>query len=278
MINKLLVFLTIDGWGISSNIENNAIRKAKIDAFKDLIFNYPATAISSPGFSDSKNYSLLGLACSDYNNLSHLSLSKIISQSNLGQLKIARSENFPLLSVFFNNQDERLLLEDWLIVKEKKSLFNFLKVSDLEKNLIDKIKSKRYNFIFSNFSDISEEVLKGDFLSIVSAVEGVSKSLDKIAKTVLDLNGVLIISSTHGGAEDSYNIGTGLANKKKTNGLVPLLIIGKEYQGKNIGLKEAPNNDISLLNSQGSYLDIAPTILSILGLDIPREMEGKSFI
>jgi len=278
---KLLVFLTIDAWAVSHNIENNAIRKAHIPGFKNLIAAYPATVIKMPGLSNSLNYKSIGAGMEilDSNNLSINSISKIISHANLNQLKIANSQDFPLLSVFFNNSSERFLNEDWLIVDNKKNNYlPFLNKNNLLDELIRSIKSKRYNFIFSSFSEISNSVLSGDFLSVVSAVENVSSYLEKIAKIVLDFNGTLIVSSAYGGAEDVYNIGTGIANKKRTNNLVPLLIISHKYHGKSIGLDEAPNNDISLLSSQGSFLDIAPTILNLLNLDIPPEMKGESFI
>lgn len=279
--NKLVVLISIDGWGISLNTENNAIRKAQINGFKNLILNFPATVISMPGLSDSENYTLIGSGQKNLENdiSSHLSISKTISQANLSQLKVSSSNDFPLISVFFNNSDDRLLGEDWIILDNKKNIFSsLLNENFLVKNLIKFIKSNCYNFIFSSLSDISSEIFKGDFLNTVLAVEKVSDYLEKISKAVLDVDGVLIITSTYGGAEDVYNIGTGLPNKKRTNNPVPFLIIGRDYQGRTIGLEEAPNNDLSLLNPKRSYIDIAPTILEILGLPIPSGMIGKSFL
>lgn len=282
--NKLVVFLTIDGWGVSSFIENNAIRKAEIPGFKNLVAHYPATIISTPlsdsDFKVSQAYRLLGLGKKNISqDVSNLSLSKIISRANLKQLKIASSYDLPLLSVFFNNSSERFLNEDWLICDQRSSgIWSFFNKSSLLDKLIKNIKSDRYNFIFSSLSDLSREFLQGDFSATVSAVEDASYKLDKIARAVLGVDGTLIVSGTYGGAEDVYNLGTGLANKKRSTNPVPLIIIGNKYQGRVIGSGEAPNNDLSLLSPSGTYLDIAPTILNILNLNIPVEMEGKSLI
>ncbi|MFA5644269.1 MAG: hypothetical protein WC928_01945 [Patescibacteria group bacterium] len=278
---KMVVLISIDGWGVSSNTQNNAIRKAQISGFKNLIFNYPSIIINPPNLENSKNYQSLG-AGKNFTNINSFhdpSISKIISHSNLSQLKIASSYDFPLVSVFFNNFSERLAEEDWVIVDDKKNkVISFLNRSDLFKNLINSIRSEKYNFIFSSFSDIISEVLHGDFLSCVSAVENISENLEKISQAVLDVGGVLVVTATCGGAEDMYNVGTGLLNKKRTANPVPFLIIGEEYWGKNIGFKEAPNNDLSLLDVQGSYLDVAPTILKLLNLEISSDMEGKPLV
>lgn len=278
--NKLLVFVTIDGWGVSSFVDNNAIRKANIPGFKDLVANYPATIITTPGESVSQNYRLLGLSKKDHkSDVTNLNLSKIISRANLTQLKIASSCDFPLISVFFNNSDERFLNEDWIIFDDKPHNFwSFFDRNSLVDQLIKYIKSNRYNFIMSSLSNISRVVLQGDFSKTVSAVEDISLALNKISQAVLSVGGTLVISSTYGGAEDVFNIGTGMANKKRSTNPVPLVIVDRKYQGRVIGASEAPNNDLSLLSSSGSYLDIAPTILDILNLKIPEDMEGKSLI
>ncbi|HOZ53124.1 MAG TPA: hypothetical protein PK142_00410 [bacterium] len=280
--NKLAVFLTIDGWGISLNTENNAIRKANIPGFKNLVANFPATVIETPDLELSDVYRSFGLGIdikSSGNYEKSVSVSKIISQFDLNQLKISASCDFPLISTFFNNSLERYPNEDWIIVDKKKSpLLSFFGKDALVDELIKNIKSNKYNFISSCLSEIGLEVLGGNFLSIISAVENISESLEKIAKAVLEVDGVLIITSAYGGAEDAYNIGTGLANKKRTKNNVPFLIIGQSFEGKTIGLKEAPNNDLSLLNPQGNYMSIAPTILKILNLPIASSMSDNSFV
>ena len=121
-------------------------------------------------------------------------------------------------------------------------------------------------------------MLQGDFASAVKEVEKTSEYLSRVCEAVNNVNGVLIITSSYGGVEDFFNVGTGVLNKKRTKNLVPFLIIGRDYEGKSIGLEEAPNNDISLLASQGSYLDIVPTILRVLDLELPPDLEGESFV
>lgn len=279
--NKLVVWLNLDGWGLSLNIENNAIRKAQIDGFKNLVATYPSTALAMPNLKVSRNYQLLGSGLEIDSPLenSKQSLSRTISEAAWKQLKIAASHDFPLASVFFNNSGEIFDREVWQIVDKTENRFLSLLGSDqLLKNLIKQIEVGDFNFILAIMSDIGRQVLSGDFLSVISAVEKASEALEKISQAVLDRDGVLIVSSAYGGAEDVFNIGTGLANKKRTGNAVPFLIIGHDYQGRTIGLQEAPNNDLSLLSPQGKYMDIFPTVLKILNLDPPPGLPGQSLV
>ncbi len=279
-VNKLVVFLLIDGWGVSSFIENNAIRKANIPGFKNLLAHYPATIITPPSFSVSHNYRLIGLSKKNVEEGAvNLSLSRSVSRANLSQLKIANSYDFPLISVFMNNHPDRFLNEDWIVCDNNSSnIISFFNKSSLTDKLIRNIKSNKYNFICSSFSDISQSYLSGDFLSTISSVEEVSYNLEKVSKAVLGVNGTLVISSTYGGAEDVYNLGTGIANKKRSTNPVPFIIVSNKHQGRVFDSGEAPNNDLSLLSPTGNYLDIAPTILKALNLMVPVDMEGNSLL
>lgn len=278
---KTVTLLAIDGWGVSSDLENNAIRKAKIEDFKDLVASYPSTIVRASSGKLSENYKDLGLGSKNTEgSYGKNSLSKIIDQNNLSQIKIANSENFPLVSVFFNNQEERFDNEEWRIVKSRKFLSRALFSVDEEviKETTKAIKSSDYNFIFSNLSEIGTAALSGDFNQAVLAVEKTSLGLKKIVKAVLEEEGVLVVIGSYGAAEDVFNISTGISNFAKTSNPVPLIIVGKEYQGKTIGLEEAPNNDLSLIKTQGDFLDIAPTILKIIDLDVCPKMTGESFV
>ncbi len=276
---KLLVFLTVNGWGVDSTVENNAIRKAKIDDFKYLVSNYPSTVISPCYFENSLDYEVLGSGVKDSSFLKN-SVSKILNQSGLSQIKIADSENFPLISCFFNQQEDRLDNEEWLIVREKNNFWDLFFSLDekIVKKTISAIKSNKYNFIFSNLNQIAESALNGNFEETILNVEKTSTALKKISQAVLEENGVMIILGSFGVAENVFNLNTRIPNLRKTKNPVPLLIIGKDFQGKTIGLEEAPNNDLSLIKSQGDFSDIAPTILKIMDFKIPPEMTGESFV
>jgi len=59
---------------------------------------------------------------------------------------------------------------------------------------------------------------------------------------------------------------------------VPFLIIGADYEGKSLSLRDAPGGDLSLVKPQGALADVAPTVLKIMGIKKPPEMKGRSLI
>jgi 2,3-bisphosphoglycerate-independent phosphoglycerate mutase len=279
-VKKKIVLVTINGWGVSSDVDNNAIRKAKIEDFKDLVGSYPSSSIVLSSDKISENYRIMGLGTKNSNSLNNNSLASILEDHNLNQIKIADSENFPLVSVFFNNSESILNNEEWIIVEEEEKVIDkFLSIDErITKKVVSSIKSLKYDFIFANLSEIGKSVKKGDFNRIISSVERTSLSLKKIVKAALEDDFTVVVLGAYGSAEDSFNVNTKIPNTSKTSNPVPILIIDNAYRGRSIGLEEAPNNDLSLISPQGDFTDITPTILNIMGIDIPSTVEGESFI
>ena len=278
-----LVLLTINSWGVSplTGVENNAIRKAGVLEFKDLVSNFPSTIIKPYSDKLSENYQVLASGVRPEKNLiNNFSISKLIDYNNLIQLKIADSENFPLLSVIFNSQEDKLANEDWEIVGSDGFFSDiFFNIDDkISNRLLASIKSSKYDFILANFCEAGRHALRGDFEQTVLSIKKNSINLKKIAKATLSESGTLIILGAYGLAEEIFNYNTKMPYLKRNLNPVPFLIINKDYQGRSIGFKEAPNNDISLLEPNGSFLDVAPTILNLLNLDIPEGLEGESFL
>ncbi len=272
-----VVLLLLDGWGVSATRENNAIRQAAIPNFKNLVAHYPAAIISGSSKKDSINYMMMGAGAT---NLESKPLSKILADNALHQIKIAETEKFALVSNFFNNSKEQLVGEDYALVPSVASSDNNVKMATAEviKRLEKALKSELYDFIFLSLANIDSVSHLGDFKKTIKAIEFVDQSLKKITQLVLNHQGVLLITSSHGYAEQVFDLQTDLATTENTANPIPLIIVGEEYAGKTIGLTEAPSNDLSLLEPIGSILDISPTILHIIGLDTPPTMEGKSLI
>jgi len=278
-LRRPVVLLLLDGWGVSETRENNAICQAEIPNFKNLVAHYPAAVISGSAKKDSANYALIGTSSA---NLEADSLSKIISDFSLHQIKIAETEKFALVSSFFNNSEVQFSGEDYALVpsvlRSADNLDIKMATAKVVKQLDKALKNNHYDFVLLSLANIDSVSHRGDFKQTVAAIEFVDSMLKKISQLVLSHQGVLLITSSHGYAEEVFSLQTDLATTENTANPVPILIVGEEYAGKTIGLEEAPANNLSLLQPIGSLLDISPTILTLMGIPLPPKIEGKSLI
>ncbi len=92
----------------------------------------------------------------------------------------------------------------------------------------------------------------------------VDKALGKITAILEKRGGTLAIVGSHGNAEDMRRDETGAANSRNTRSAVPFVIDGPKELNAALALKP------------GHLADVAPTLLSLLGVDIPSEMTGHS--
>jgi 2,3-bisphosphoglycerate-independent phosphoglycerate mutase len=104
----------------------------------------------------------------------------------------------------------------------------------------------------------------GNFQAAVKAVEVVDECIKKVADAVLERQGVIIITSDHGNAEEMVEEEKGTPHTAHTSNPVPLVILG---------LREEKT-----LREGGSLRDLAPTMLELLEIEKPKEMTGQSLL
>ncbi len=106
----------------------------------------------------------------------------------------------------------------------------------------------------------------------------IDQCLGKIAEHALAHDGVLVITADHGNAEETANLQTGERDKEHSTNPVPLIIIGRAYQGQAGPAGDPPEGDLSLLPPVGILGDVAPTVLRILEIPQPPDMTGRPLI
>lgn len=279
-----VVLLLLDGWGIAQKSEANAIASAKTPTFLDLIKKYPVALLEAHDKIINARYLSLGIGrdLADENIESTSSLSKIISEANLKQIKITETERLAALTHFFNGHSaNKFIGEDWKIVSSKVGDHEVgltLVSNRISKELIDALKADKYNFIVVAMPTLDLAAQSGDVKLIKKTIEAVDKNLKKIVEAVLHKKGILVISAAGGNAENIKSMVTDLIDKEITNNPVPFIIVGEDFAGKTIGLSEPLNDDLSLLAPAGNLGDLAPTILDIMNLPKPEDMTGNSLI
>ena len=194
-----------------------------------------------------------------------------ISNSGLTQLRMSESEKERFVTYYFNGLREAPFEgEDRLIIPSPKVSTYDLKpqMSSLEltSQLINNIKSKKYNFILVNFACPDMVAHTGNLAATIKACETIDLSLSRIVPEVLKLNGVVFITADHGNAEELINPQTAGIDTEHSTFPVPFIAVSRKLEGKSVNLPT------------GVLADIAPTILDILHIKKPKEMGSRNLL
>ncbi len=197
-------------------------------------------------------------------------LGKYLSNLGMTQLRIAETEKYAHVTFFLNGGVDRPFYgEDRVLVPSPNvdtyDLQPEMSAFELTDELIEHIESQKYNLIICNFANTDMVGHSGKLDAAIKAVEAVDACLGIIYQAIDAIGGEILITADHGNAEQMFNIETGEVHTAHTNNPVPLLFIG--------------NRDATIAKPGiGSLSDIAPTLLTMLDIEQPEEMTGKSLL
>ncbi len=195
---------------------------------------------------------------------------EVVSAHGLKQMRMAETEKYPHVTFFFNcGREEPYEGEERIMVNSPKvatyDLQPEMSAPDLAEKLFDVVRADNHDVIIVNFANADMVGHTGSLAAAVKAVEAVDGVLGKLHDMVLERDGVLLVSADHGNADQMYNPATSGPHTAHTLNPVPLIVAG------------APEGSV-LKEEGGKLADIAPTMLYILGIEKPEEMDGVSLI
>ncbi|MDC2974733.1 2,3-bisphosphoglycerate-independent phosphoglycerate mutase [Prochlorococcus sp. AH-736-K09] len=203
-------------------------------------------------------------------------IGQIVSEHGLKQYRTAETEKYPHVTYFFNGGVEIPLPgeERNLIPSPRVATYDMapeMSADELTLSCSNAIKSGKYSFIVINFANPDMVGHTGNMNATIKAIETVDKCIGKIVSATGKMGGSILITADHGNAELMKGP-TGEPWTAHTVNKVPLIFIeGEKRKIPNMG------NEIYLRDDAG-LADIAPTLLQLLNLPIPKEMTGKSLI
>ncbi len=191
-----------------------------------------------------------------------------ISNKGLTQLRIAETEKYAHVTFFFNGGEEKTYSnEDRILVPSPKvatyDMQPEMNAYEVKDKVIDAIRLNRYDNIILNFANCDMVGHTGNLDAAIKAVEAIDKCVDEIYEEIKKANGILLITADHGNAEQMIDYKTGEPHTAHTTNLVPLILIGAD---DGVKIKD------------GRLCDLAPTMLDLLGLEKPNEIEGISLL
>ena len=192
-------------------------------------------------------------------------LGEYLSSMGLTQLRIAETEKYAHVTFFFNGGVETQFPgEDRVLVPSPKvatyDLQPEMSADEVADKCVERIESGAYDVIILNFANCDMVGHTGVFDAAVRAVETVDACVGRVVDATMKMGGIAMITADHGNAEVMTQP-DGSPMTAHTTNPVPFILCGAGTELR-----------------KGRLADIAPTILDVMGLAVPEEMDGQTLI
>jgi 2,3-bisphosphoglycerate-independent phosphoglycerate mutase len=194
---------------------------------------------------------------------------EIVARAGMAQLRLAETEKYAHVTYFFNGgREEVFTQEERVLIPSNRTVATYdlapeMRAAEITTAAIEAIASHAHDFIVMNYANADMVGHTGVMNATISSVETLDVALGRLYQAVLDADGILAITADHGNAEEKLDEHGSPLTAHTTNP-VPFLIVSRESLGT--------------LESGGRLGDIAPTLLPLLGLEVPAAMTGRNLL
>jgi 2,3-bisphosphoglycerate-independent phosphoglycerate mutase len=194
-------------------------------------------------------------------------LGEVLANNHKQQIRIAETEKYPHVTFFFSGGREIPFEGEKRIMVPSPKVATYdlqpeMSAYGITEALLPEIKKQSADFICLNYANADMVGHTGVFSAVVKAVETVDKCVKEIVTAALENGYTIFLTADHGNADYMINE-DGTPNTAHTKNLVPFFIIDKEWKGT---------------IKPGKLGDLAPTILTMMKLSVPKEMTGEILI
>ena len=193
-------------------------------------------------------------------------LGEVLEKEAKNQTRIAETEKYPHVTFFFSGgREEKFKYEKRIMINSPKvatyDLQPEMSATEVTSKMINELENGKADFICLNFANPDMLGHTGNYNGIVKAIETVDNCLKEVIQVGIKNEYALVVIADHGNADYVIN-SDGTPNTAHTINPVPCFMI---------------NTGCDLVEN-GILADIAPTILKLMGIDIPKDMTGKILI
>ncbi len=197
-------------------------------------------------------------------------LSDILAMNGVRQFRVSETEKYAHVTFFFNGgREEAYPGEERLLIPSVRDVATYdlkpeMRAFEIAGAAVEKMRDGGFSFMLMNFANGDMVGHTGVIDAAVKACEAVDTAVGRVVDEALAGGWAVIITADHGNAEQMIDASTGAAYTAHTTNPVPLILVDDERKGV-------------CLKTGGGLRDIAPTVLKLMGMDKPSEMDGEPF-
>ena len=192
---------------------------------------------------------------------------EVVAAQGLRQLRIAETEKYAHVTYFFNGGvetpypgEERILVPSPRVATY--DLKPEMSAHEVTEKLVEAIRSRQFSAIICNYANGDMVGHTGNLAAAIRAIEVLDECIGRVVAAMREAGGEVLITADHGNAETMLDPATRQAHTAHTLNVVPLLYVGRKAK----------------IAGRGALQDVAPTLLTMMGLPQPPQMTGRPLI
>ena len=197
-------------------------------------------------------------------------LGEVVSKAGIRQLRIAETEKYAHVTYFFNGGEEsKFPGEERILIPSPQDVPTYdlkpeMSAHQVTEVLVKQLREQDLGLVIANYANADMVGHTGNFEAAVRACDVIDECIGKLVDAATAKRGKIIITADHGNIEQLIDYDTGMPHTAHTINRVPAILIDEERKKSRL--------------KKGTAVDVAPTVLQLLGLPQPGEMTGRSLI
>lgn len=207
------------------------------------------------------------------------SLGEVLSKNKIKQIRIAETEKYAHVTFFFNGGKEKAWPGEDRVLVPSPSVSKYdqspeMSAPQVTEKVIEALELDKYGFILINFTNADMVGHTGNKKACIEAVKALDKSLSVLIPAILKKGGCAFVTSDHGNIEEIRNYSTGGIDTEHSANPVPFWFVAPDNHRE-----KKPEDIVNEQKEIGGLLsDVAPTILEVMDIQKPEDMNGESLL
>ncbi len=197
-------------------------------------------------------------------------IGEAVSRAGLRQYHTAETEKYPHVTFFVNGGREKPFPGEDRFMADSPKVDTYdqqpgMSAPQVTEKALAAIRSGKYDFLVLNYANCDMVGHTGSLEAAIQAVETVDDAVGQISDAILEMDGAVLITADHGNCEQMWDEASNGPHTAHTTNPVPCVLVSRRHRG-------------SKLRPGGRLADLAPTLMSLLGLPPTEEMNGVNLI